>query len=758
MGFKEKLPEWKAVGIEPPTSLKETGYKANDEPAPDHWNYIHNRGYLALKELQENAVHEEDYAVVTDPDTGLLARLNTEKSIEVTLGIGTTTVKATKDSLFNLTNIAGRMLLNLVGRDGNFESLAGWSFTGGSGALDTANKVYGSSAVRMTLSANTGTISKLIPVTTGKKYLLAADLKNGTANAKVYATGVSGTLVTSTTSFQTSYLLFTASSTTNLAIGISVSGAAGQVAYADTLRLYELSDADYNAASKMNTTGIVARYPYTEGLTGMKNPYAINWANLDKVEVRSMLALQTELLSDPVGLVPDNLYKGTDGGYYRNSNWRKLKPEDLIWQFLSSSAGIKSITTAISVVPDALLTSGLGTTYAVKFDGNILKSYSNNTTSDQAWIANDNSLRFSISNNESGWGDNYTPSSDEIKAFVLGWKMYDGSTNATDGLGVYNRTDGTNKRWTPLASYDGSTYSGNVSVVPVTPPEVAIPGGYRVSRNVTRYSVMYKTVDTYTQAISAEGQLRLISGDNIIEVGSGIVIREKVTPFKDATAWNINNGSPSSTGYEYSTSLTKQKVDRFVGIYSDSKLDKWTLYDNKITSAGALAQQKIENYDPMAIYTVSYITLDRYPSTSISGFYPVNEASLLKDLVSNVQQITTRTSVLEAKKTDKDSSQWITPTALLGWAGALGFGYRIEGKRVYFRGVLRDGLPTAGGLLFRIPESHRTNRSFTATFGSYTLSSGALVAIDFFADGRVSFVNNTALAYISFDGFSYPLD
>lgn len=689
----------------------------------------------------------------------IFTRLDTSKNTLVTLDSGTNTITVSKDSLFNLSGLTGRTLLNLFGRDGNCESISSWNLSGMTATLDTANKVYGSNSFKLTLSSNMGTIAKTVPVIAGKKYILIAEAKNyNTTNLKVYAPGFNGNSITDISSFQTSYLLFSATATGSLTIGISVSGAAGQYAYVDGMRLYELSDVDYTAVGKMNTTSILARYPYTEGLTGVKNPYAISWTNLDKVEVRSMLALQTELLADPVGFAPDTLYKGTDGGYYRNSNWRKLKPEDLTWQFLSSSAGIKSITTAVSVISDALLTSGLGMTYSVKFDGNILKSYSNNTTSDQAWIANDNSLRFSISNNESGWGDNYTPSPDEIKAFVLGWKMYDGSTNATDGLGIYNRTDGTNKRWTPLASYDGSTYSGNVSVVPVTPPEVAIPGGYRVSRNVTRYSVMYKTVDTYTQAISSEGQLRFIAGDNIIEIGSGIVLREKVTPFKDNIAWNINNGSPSSTGYEYSTSLTKQKVDRFVGIYSDSKLDKWTLYDNKITSAGALAQQKIENYDPMAIYTVSYITLDRYPSTSINGFYSVNEAALLKDLVSNVQQITTRTSILEAKKVDKDSSQWITPTALLGWAGALGFGYRIEGKRVYFRGVLRDGLPTAGGLLFRMPESHRTNRSFTAAFGSYTLSSGTLVAIDFFADGRVSFVNNTALAYISFDGFSYPLD
>lgn len=60
MPFVKQLPHWGAPGIEPPLSLRQNGWKAGVKPPDDYFNYLQNRTYEALKELQENAVHKDD--------------------------------------------------------------------------------------------------------------------------------------------------------------------------------------------------------------------------------------------------------------------------------------------------------------------------------------------------------------------------------------------------------------------------------------------------------------------------------------------------------------------------------------------------------------------------------------------------------------------------------------------------------------------------------------------------------------------------
>ena len=52
--MQAKLPVWLDTGVEPPESLKTTGWQEKMKPAPQYFNWFFNRTYLALKELQEN--------------------------------------------------------------------------------------------------------------------------------------------------------------------------------------------------------------------------------------------------------------------------------------------------------------------------------------------------------------------------------------------------------------------------------------------------------------------------------------------------------------------------------------------------------------------------------------------------------------------------------------------------------------------------------------------------------------------------------
>ncbi|KAA0766391.1 hypothetical protein [Bacillus sp. SH5-2] len=58
VNFVKQLPEWKSKGVEPPTDLKDTGWKAAQRPPAAYFDWFFNRTYEALKELQEGAAQK----------------------------------------------------------------------------------------------------------------------------------------------------------------------------------------------------------------------------------------------------------------------------------------------------------------------------------------------------------------------------------------------------------------------------------------------------------------------------------------------------------------------------------------------------------------------------------------------------------------------------------------------------------------------------------------------------------------------------
>lgn len=834
--------------------------------------------------LNDNWDKVDTYAqdMANKVDGNLLPRLNEIKVKEVTFQPGLQIINAEKNSPFQLTNVKGRTLLNLTGSDWaptkNITRFINYQSTL---SLDNNKSVTSGNALKITATvANSiadGFGKNAINLVSGKKYIALGHLYNETGQSMKLAiqnTAIESPVTTSKNKWEFAYIPFAAGGNVSNAYPIARlnASAVGNTGYADALRLYEISDAEYAALPTMTSEQIAATYPYVDSISPVRNPYVIaygenllpalqEWSNIEGtpvinnrysvdvssvnkiihnsvavvpgatytlsavsssstgrifvyntngsialadstgsgtisatfkvpvgvnvVEVRvlgtstssvnlsniilnvgtiaipfvtredSMLALQTDLYADPVtGANGDEVFE-KDGQYFRLGKWKNIfLLEQSKWGILTNYTGYKSVTTSANILNNIKLNEGLGILNAIKSDGTILKSYASDVKPDMAWIASDYSIRVSISATDSGWGDNYTPTTDEIKAYFLGWRMYDSSDNS--GNTSYNRTDGTNKAWTPLASYNNINYSGATTNVPLVKPETS---GivYRQFREINLYQLIYRLNMPYIEPVLTEGKILLQEGINQIEVGSGIVLRESTKPLKDpfngGIYWNINNGSAS-----YESSLTKNKISKIIGIYKNGRSDNWIIYPKNITSGGVLAQKSDTEFDITSSYSISYITLNQIPMVNINGKYGLNENTILQKLISGIQQTATRLSVIENKKIDKDYTNWILPTTFLGWAPALGFGYRIEGNRVYFQGVLREGTPTPGGLIFTIPERYRTKRSFTAAFGSYTASTSSTVAIDFLANGRVAFVTNNAQLYISFEGFSYALD
>jgi len=135
--------------------------------------------------------------------------------------------------------INGRTLINLLGKDGGFETLPSWTLkNGGTVELNSSNVVYGANRIKITIA--TGQTSeeyyKTVTVESTKYYLVAVSAVCGSV---INASILNGNLITGAT-FSTSYKKYYGVS--SIECGCVVNGVAGQYGYFDGARLYELTD------------------------------------------------------------------------------------------------------------------------------------------------------------------------------------------------------------------------------------------------------------------------------------------------------------------------------------------------------------------------------------------------------------------------------------------------------------------------------------------------------------------------------------
>lgn len=303
----------------------------------------------------------------------------------------------------------------------------------------------------------------------------------------------------------------------------------------------------------------------------------------------------------------------------------------------------------------------------------------------------------------------YIPTSDEIKAYFNGWVMTSQETwNTTfeqyNGLGT--------KGW--LKRYVGI---GN----PVTSSQIGVfergsgDYGYTLPSTVinslwTPYQLLYRLAKDPVEPVSSEGALSLHEGNNLIEVGTGIVLREKANPnFIDT--YKINDAGASISWLRYAT-------NRILSIYKDSQSEYgWEIASNSpYGRGGAIAVLTKGLFDPSVVYSVTYIKLDRSPVQPISGSVAATEKAQLVDLTADVAEALQRVSVVEQKKAEKDVPLvWITPTLLNGWKDVESepLLFTKVGRRVQLTGRVTGGLTSNGVVLFRLPAGYRTLRTTT---------------------------------------------
>ncbi|WP_289356165.1 pyocin knob domain-containing protein [Paenibacillus sp. S-12] len=386
-------------------------------------------------------------------------------------------------------------------------------------------------------------------------------------------------------------------------------------------------------------------FVYGEGDFEFKNPMLTLTSELQSFSPmnRSVWAAECKLAANPVdGSNADMLNMNEDGLPYVLEKWGKLPLiEGQQWVLVATYTGFKQVGESNNIYP---ITGNQG--LVVKHDGKLLPNFTGiPASSDMGTISqNSGQLHITVSNKDSGWGDNYKPEPDEIKSYFLGWKMYDTETSKTTE--PYNRTDGKYKGW--VRRNDAGQFVDGTGTLPTT----------EAPRNSrwTPYRLQYlKAKPTVKPVKNYETGLTLSKGWNMVEVSSDIMIREKAKPtyYSPNENYYINNTAVSG-------SLLKNKVSHMLRVYRNGQVDNTAKIEN---DANAYGKQHVRflpsDFDPSAVYHVTYMMLDPTLSAPISGSIATNLRGTVTDMVSWASDAERRLSVVENGEQDNLSPESI---------------------------------------------------------------------------------------------------
>ncbi|WP_374020472.1 hypothetical protein ABU162_13150 [Paenibacillus thiaminolyticus] len=420
---------------------------------------------------------------------------------------------------------------------------------------------------------------------------------------------------------------------------------------------------------------------------------------------RSMLAFETELAAHPVdGSNPDTLFMGDDGLPYVLESWGKMVVSGAWnWQFNVSEPTHKRV-----FVPDLVPAYSVGIQqYMSKYNGQYIPMDGAVNDPDQFQIQPGTGyLYVSVPNTDSGWGPDYEPEPDEIKAYFFGWKL----TLLGASVGNTPQYNGTGeKAWIPIVGFDGMN---GTNITPTFESSYARSAGWQP------YCLQYlKAKPTVEPVRNYELGATLCAGSNMVEVGSGIVIREHVNPPENT---NPNLAGRREINYtQLPNSKLNYKTNIILNIFKNHTVDhQWSIGNGTpsvpVVDSYGLSRANLPGayYDPAAVYHVTYTMLDPTLAAPISGTVAANLRGTVSDLVQHTGDMERRLSVVENQNAEMPiETEWIKPTLINGWAGGnngdVGFTpmYRRKGDYIEFRGALQGGI--IGEALFVLPSSLR---------------------------------------------------
>nr|WP_145403479.1 hypothetical protein [Paenibacillus xylanexedens] len=666
--------------------------------------------------------------------SGIQERLDSAERSSITLRPGIHVVNASQDAAFKFAGLQGRTVLNYQNQIGIYGVLNPYVIRYGENLLppfyewtlptsavinDSYNLTY------PYVSGVTAYITYDLPVIPGQAYTLT--INNSVANVR----NIMNFYDSSGTKIETNPSIGTEKPTTAGNNTVTYQAPTG----AKTMRMYLYGD------------------PSMSGTASFSNPMLNIGTTPKSFEPRedSMLALQTELHANPdTGAAPDVVFE-KDGQYYKLAKWRKVILDEIKpWEYDTNFNGFKTVRVT-NLASDRLSN---GRPIVTKFNGQTLTVGGASTAADIISVSwwqttiQTQALVISVSNTDSGWGDSYIPTSDEIKAYFLGWTMsingqprylpYNGS-----GTKVWIKTTMVNNLSTPMVA--GSDYTTTLPTI--------IAGQDSAGLSYSPYQLLYQLATPVVEPITSEGQLTFNAGDNQMEVGTGIVLRERANPQVSQYGTYINS---AFAGFEQ-TKL-KYRTSKILTLFKDGKLDpSWV---RNTLDAYGIERAVLSAYDPSTAYSVTYLMLDKYPTVDVTGTYAENEKALLLDTVRTLQENTTRISVLESKKAEKDSTAWITPTLLNGWTlssnGVFPAQYYKDSLSiVHVNGIVTGG--TTDTVVFKLPVGYRpktTHRISTLIMSGTTV---LIAYLDVKASGDVAAVFPTQSTHLPLS-LSFPAE
>jgi hypothetical protein len=299
------------------------------------------------------------------------------------------------------------------------------------------------------------------------------------------------------------------------------------------------------------------------------------------------------------------------------------------WYFGMDFTGYKRV----SINPTNFLANKGQYTF-VKYNGNILKNDSSYTNADQVYMTSDSAyIHLTVADSDSGWGETYTPSTNEIKAYFYGWRMCNGTYGQPyDGTGT--------KTWYPIGDTD---LSRAVTTCPTSAAPTIAEG------KIGYYKLSYVLSTPVTEVVTdkVEGDL-VVNGATQIEVGSGVIVREKIVPVtaSESGYYHINN----ETFGTVPQNRLKNRLSTLISIYRNGiKDNKWITRTNY-----CYGNQRFEiaksDYDPTAEYTVTYLVLDRHLFTTnilaVTATYDSSLKSVVDSMVAKQSDIMANQSAL----------------------------------------------------------------------------------------------------------------
>ncbi|EPY12569.1 hypothetical protein [Paenibacillus alvei] len=406
---------------------------------------------------------------------------------------------------------------------------------------------------------------------------------------------------------------------------------------------------------------------------------------------RSMWAAECQLAANPVdGTNEDVLYVGDDGLPYVLKKWEKVTLDgSLSWAAMGDYPG--GMTVYVKNLPSTLRDTG----FVTKYDGSVLErvlQHAPITKNDQQVVTDatdyfPNSILIAVSSKDSGWGDKYTPTTDEIKAYFLGWKMFkfgDASNAPYNGEGE--------KDWA-YRQVDGTLGGGGNKSVPTTMAPI--------NSQWQPYRLQYlKSKPTVEPVSNYETGLTLSKGWNVVEVGSGVVIREKAdVHIGDQTTVFINAVSAGNR--------LKRKTVNILSVFTNRVQDSnWSISTYTYNGETYAYASNIGNYDSTAVYHATYTMLDPTLAAPINGSIAANMRGSVTDVVHWASDAERRLSVVEKQKAEKDLSKpvYIKPTLLNGWNRINDRShYFKQGNRVFVYIAIWGGTKTKGTTLMKLP-------------------------------------------------------